>query len=131
MNASQALNAYRSVGAHGAVTDASPHRLVNMLFEGAMDRVATARGAMERGDQQTQGEALGKAIAIIDNLRASLDLQQGGELAQRLRDLYDYMETRLLTAGQERDVDALSEVHGLLGEIRAGWEGIAPEQAGG
>ena len=53
------------------------------------------------------------------------------ELAQRLRDLYDYMEARLLTAGQERDVDALSEVHGLLGEIRAGWEGIAPERAGG
>lgn len=127
MNASNALNAYRTVGAHGAVTDASPYRLIEMLLDGALDRLATARGAMERGDRAQQGELLGRVISIVDNLRASLDHGQGGELSQRLGDLYDYMERRLVEAGQGGDTGAVDEVRSLLGEIRAGWAGIPEE----
>ena len=127
MNSRHALNAYRQTGAQGGVTDASPHQLITMLFNGALDRIASARGAMERGETAKEGEMIGKAISIVDNLRASLDHQQGGELAQRLSDLYEYMERRLLEARRESDPSKLQEVAGLLREIQSGWEEIPAE----
>ena len=130
MNASHALNTYRNVGVQSALDDASPHRLISMLLDGALDRIAAAKGAMERGDTATQGAFLGKAITIIDNMRASLDHQQGGELAGRLADLYDYMERRLLAAGVSADTDALDEVCSLLREVKTGWEQIPEEMRG-
>lgn len=130
MNGSNAINAYRNIGVQGGVTDASPHQLIVMLMDGALGRIASAKGAMERGDRAHQGELLGKTISIIDNLRASLDAERGGELATRLRDLYDYMETRLVEAGSKKDVAALDEVSGLLREIKSGWDEIPAELRG-
>lgn len=130
MNASHALNAYRNVGVQSEVDDASPHRLISMLLDGALDRIASAKGAMERGEKSTQGALLGRAITIIDNMRASLDHQQGGELAGRLADLYDYMERRLLEAGASADTAALDEVSSLLREVKSGWEQIPAEMRG-
>ncbi|MFT4767504.1 MAG: flagellar protein FliS [Glaciecola sp.] len=124
MNASRALNAYKNVGVHSSIEDASPHHLIAMLFDGALDRIASAKGAMERGDTGVQGVLLGKAITIIDNMRASLDHQQGGELSDKLADLYDYMERRLLEAGTKTDPEILDEVSGLLHEVKSGWDQI-------
>jgi flagellar protein FliS len=124
MNASMAMNAYKTVGVQSAVEDASPHHLIAMLFDGALDRIASAKGAMERGDTGVQGALLGKAITIIDNMRASLDHQQGGELAGKLADLYDYIELRLLEAGSKADPQILDEVSGLLREVKSGWDQI-------
>ena len=84
-------------------------------------------GAIERGDKGRQGELLGKAISIIDNLRVSLDQERGGDLAARLGDLYDYMQRRLLQASTESDVAILDEVRSLLKEIKAGWDAIPAE----
>jgi flagellar protein FliS len=130
MNSSQALNAYRSVGVQGGVTDASPHQLIAMLIDGALDRIASARGAMERQDRAQQGALLGRAISIIDSMRASLDHEQGGELAANLAALYDYMERRLLEAGAQADAGMLDEVAGLLREIKSGWDAIPAEHRG-
>jgi flagellar protein FliS len=127
MNGSNAIGAYRNVNAQSGVTDASPHQLITMLMEGALGRIAAAKGAMTRGDTARQGESLGKAIGIIDNMRASLDAQRGGDIAVRLRDLYDYMESRLLEAGSSKDVETLDEVSGLLREIKSGWDAIPDE----
>jgi flagellar protein FliS len=127
MNANRALNAYTRVGTQSGVIDASPHRLISMLFEGATDRIAAARGAMLRGERSRQGELLGRVISIIDNLRASLDAERGGELAALLGDLYDYMQQRLLYASAESDVGALDEGRDLLQEIRSGWDAIPAE----
>lgn len=127
MNASQAMSTYRHVGVQSAVDGASPHRLIAMLLNGALDHIAAARGAMDRGDTATQGSHLGKAITIIDNLRACLDHGQGGELADRLEALYEYMERRLLEAGSKADSAILDEVSGLLREIKTGWDGIPAE----
>ena len=127
MNANRALSAYAAVGVQSGVTDASPHQLISMLFDGAVDRIAAARGAIERGDKGRQGELLGKAISIIDNLRVSLDQERGGDLAARLGDLYDYMQRRLLQASTESDVAILDEVRSLLKEIKAGWDAIPAE----
>ena len=79
-----ALKQYQAVGVQGGVTDASPHQLIGMLLTGALDRIASARGAATRGEVQRKGELLSRSIAIIDNLRASLDREKGGEIAANL-----------------------------------------------
>jgi flagellar protein FliS len=112
------------------VTDASPHQLIGMLLTGALDRVASAKGAVMRNDVQRKGELLSRAIAIVDNLRASLDRQQGGEIAANLADLYDYIEQRLVEANLASNSEILDEVSALLVQIRAGWESIPQEYRG-
>ena len=130
MNGTNAISAYRNIDAQSGVTDASPHQLIAMLMEGALSRIAAAKGAMTRGESARQGEMLGKAISIIDNMRASLDAERGGEVATRLRDLYDYMEAQLLKAGSSKEVATLDEVSGLLREIKSGWDAIPAEFRG-
>lgn len=130
MNGMNAISAYRNVDAQSGVMDASPHQLITMLMEGALSRIAAAKGAMNRGDVAAQGEMLGKAISIIDNMRASLDVERGGDVATRLRDLYDYMESKLLEAGSSKDAAVLDEVSGLMREIKSGWDAIPDELRG-
>ena len=101
--------------------------LISMLFRGALDNIAVARGALERGETALKGEKIGRAIDIIDNLRSSLDMSVGGEVAQNLKDLYDYMESRLLSANVENSIAALEEVASLLGEIGQGWNAMPDE----
>lgn len=121
------INQYRKVQSQSAVNDASPHMLIAMLFRGALDNIAVARGAIERGQAALKGEKIGRAIDIIDNLRSSLDMSVGGEVAQNLKDLYDYIEGRLLTANMEDSTAALEEVASLLGEIAQGWNAMPEE----
>ena len=138
MNASTALEAYKATKTQaGIIDEASPHQLVAMLLDGALQRIAEARGAIERieqagdglavGEIATKGEAIGKAIAILDSLRVTLDHEQGGEIAVNLSGLYDYMTRRLLEANATKDVKMLSEVAGLVKEIKASWSQVPPE----
>jgi flagellar protein FliS len=90
-------------------------------LDGALERVAQATGAMGREEVAKSGESIGKAIGIIDSLRVSLDSEQGGEIAQNLSALYDYMTRRLLEANATKDTAMLTEVAGLLKEIRVAW----------
>lgn len=108
---------------------ASPHQLVCMLMDGALERIVQARAAMEHHLTARKGERIGKAISIIDSLRASLNPDRGGEVAANLAALYDYMVRRLLHANLNDDLDALDEVQRLLKEIKAGWDGIAEQTA--
>jgi flagellar protein FliS len=126
-NSRSAVNHYNQVDTYSAVSGADPHRLVLMLMDGALGKIATARGGMERRDIAAKGEAIGQAIAIIDGLRTSLDLEAGGEIALNLDSLYDYMERRLTEANIHNDPAMLEEVAGLLNEIRAGWQAIPQE----
>lgn len=125
MYASSALKQYQSVNTQARVVDASPHRLIQMLMEGGLTRIAQARGAMERGQTALKGELIGKSIAIVAGLRDSLDHQQGGELAGNLDGLYEYMMTRLTEANISNEPAFLEEVAGLLRDIKAGWDAIA------
>ena len=119
-----ALNQYRSVSVQSGMTDASPHQMITMLLDGALDRVASARGAIDRGEVSRKGELLGSAIAIIDSMRASLDYDKGGEIAVNLGSLYDYIESRLVEANASSNLTLLDEVSSLLREIKAGWTAI-------
>ncbi|TBU93895.1 flagellar export chaperone FliS [Phytopseudomonas dryadis] len=125
MNAIAAMRQYQSVNTQAQAVDASPHRLIQMLMEGGLTRLAQARGAMEREQYALKGELIGKAIGIIGGLRAGLDLQQGGELAENLDNLYDYMVRRLSEANLKNSAEPLDEVAGLLRNVKTGWDAIA------
>lgn len=129
MNAMRALRQYQSVNVNAQVMDASPHRLIQLLINGGLDRIAQARGALERDQQGLKGELIGKAIGIVGGLRAGLNLEQGGELASNLDALYEYMSKRLLEANQHNDLQALDEVAQLLRKVKEGWDGIAGQVA--
>jgi flagellar secretion chaperone FliS len=121
------LAAYSSAQAHGGVAAADPHRLIVMLMDGALERIATARGCMTRGDTAEKARLINRAVSIIGELRSSLDLNSGGPIALNLGELYDYMCRRLLKATAENRVEMLDEVTKLLNEIRTAWVSIPNE----
>ena len=121
-------NPYQSVDAQSAAY-ADPHRLIQMLMEGALSRIAAGRGALERGETAAKGGELGKAIAIIGGLADGLNLEAGGDIASNLEALYDYMQRRLLEANLQNDPALLDEVMLLMREIKSGWDAIAPTVA--
>jgi len=115
-------NAYRNVGIETSVQEASPHQLINLLFEGAREAIVVARSGIETANIPQKGAAITKAIDIILNgLRSCINLEEGGDLAQNLYALYDYMARRLLHANLHNDKAALDEVLKLLAEIHSAW----------
>lgn len=125
-SAKNGANAYARVGIETGVTAASPHQLIVMLFEGALVAVSSALQHMQTGDIAQRGQAISKAIAIIDDgLRASLDKEAGGDIAESLDALYDYMSRQLLLANLKNQPEMLQEVYRLLSELKAAWDGIA------
>ena len=120
--------AYAKVGVETGVSTADPHKLILMLFDGALLQVRSAGVAMQSKDIPGKGMAISKAIEIIVNgLKVSLDVEAGGELAQRLAALYDYMSERLLYANLHNSQPALDEVAGLLATLREAWAEIGAE----
>jgi flagellar protein FliS len=120
-NASK-LAAYRSASAHSGVAAADPHRLVVMLMDGALERIATARGLMSNGSGGAEkAQLLHRAVAIIDELRNSLNFKAGGQVSHNLDALYEYMCTRLMQASAASKPEWLDEVSRLLNEIRSAW----------
>lgn len=124
MKTTGALKEYSQVGVHSGVVSASPHRLIQMLMEGALEKIAAAKGAIARRDIPTKGAQITWAISIIDGLRMSLDMNAGGEIAQNLDRLYDYMTRRLLEANLKTEPAYLDEVAKLLKEIKSAWDAI-------
>ncbi|KIU35198.1 flagellar export chaperone FliS [Atlantibacter hermannii] len=123
-------NAYARIGVESAVMSASPHQLIVLLFDGAMSALVRARLFMQQGETVAKGEALSKAINIIDNgLKAGLDREQGGDLATNLSSLYDYMVRRLLQANLRNDSQAIEEVEGLLSNLADAWKQVSPQLA--
>jgi len=115
------LAAYRSTSVHTGVAASDPHRLIVMLMDGALERVATARGIMKNGGGAEKGPLLHRAVAIIDELRNSLDFKAGGDISNNLDALYDYMCVRIMQANASNKPEWLDEVSRLLGEVRAAW----------
>ena len=127
MPANQALDMYKQVGTHVGVATADPHRLITLLYEGALERIAVAKGALQRGEIAFKGQKIGEAINILDGLLASLDQEKGGELAQNLEELYLYMQRRLLEANLNNDIVILDEVSALVESIKNAWAAISDQ----
>lgn len=122
------INAYRKGNLKQDIASADPHKLTLMLLQGALDRIAYAKGAMERKDLITKADFISKTSAILMHLRDTLDIEIGGEVAQNLFNLYDYMIQRLNDAHVNNDLKLLDEVSSLLTPIRDAWVQI-PETA--
>ncbi|WP_348675043.1 flagellar export chaperone FliS [uncultured Abyssibacter sp.] len=119
-------NPYQQNQVMTGVTGADPHRLIQLLLDGATERMALARGCIQRGDLAGKGERISRTIAIVEALRASLNFDVEGGLAERLDSLYDYVIRRLLDANLHADVGALDEAAELMEEVRGAWASIAP-----
>ncbi len=120
-----ALKQYQQADALSKIDGASPHRLIQMLMDGALEKIFIARSLMVEGRLGPKAEHITWSISIIDGLRLSLDKDLGGEIAQNLDDLYDYMVRRLVVANLENDVKILDEVSDLIKQIKEAWDAIA------
>lgn len=128
MNPMLALRQYQKIGSVAQTSEASPHRLVQMLMEGGLDRIAQAKGALARGDIANKGVFIGKAIAIIGGLREGLDLENANQALLDQDSLYHYMMKRLAEANIKNDAKMLDEVAGLLITVKEGWDAIGALQ---
>ena len=125
MNMNSAVKAYSNVAIESKAHSSDPHKLILMLYQGALLSIASAKNQMMRNEIAAKGKSISQAISIInDGLKASLDLNVGGDLALNLSDLYSYMIQRLLQANMKNDTDILDEVTTLLLELRGAWESI-------
>lgn len=121
----RAASAYKTVAAATSVQGADPHQLVNLLFDALLQAMNQARGALERGDMETKAKALSKAVRILEEgLRGGLNLQEGGELAQRLQAVYSYSVQRLTLANMRNEDALISEVTGLIEPVAQSWKDI-------
>lgn len=117
--------AYGQVSVQSEVLTTNPHRVIQLLMEGVLEKVAIAKGNMERGNKAACGSHISWAISIIDGLRMSLDQNVDHPITHNLDALYDYMARRLLTANIEQKAELLDEVSRLMRNIKEGWDGIA------
>jgi flagellar protein FliS len=125
------LQAYQRVNTQTSITDADPHKLIQLLYNGALERINMAKARMQAKDYEGKGKLISKAIEIIGGLRSFLDFEKGGDLAARLEGLYDYMERTLLEASARNSVEKLDEVADLLRAIKEGWDGIREDVVSG
>lgn len=118
--------AYQQVHVTTGVDNASPHELVGMLFDGLLEMLAEARGALRSGDIARKGRAISRAGRIVDEgLNGGLNMAEGGAIAADLRRLYEYIMLRLVHANARNDDAALAECVALIEPLRSGWSAIA------
>lgn len=126
-----AIGAYAAVGLETGVAAAQPHRLIEMLFEGALEAMAQAKLAIGKGDVAAKGHAISRAIKIIEEgLKVSLD-DRGGQLCSQLRCLYDYISQQLLLASLRNNAQMIDDASALLGDIKQAWTAINPNAGAG
>jgi flagellar protein FliS len=124
---SRAASAYRQVGVQSGVDGASPHTLIKMLFDGLIQSLNAARGALQRGDIAEKGRQIGKAVRILEEgLKGGLNPAQGGEIARNLAALYDYCVSRLTLANMRNDLALVEEVVSLIAPVAQSWSEIGP-----
>ncbi|MCG3721572.1 flagellar export chaperone FliS [Vibrio cincinnatiensis] len=121
------LQAYKKVSVDSQLTAASPHKIVQMLMAGAIERLIQGKAAMQQGNIPVKGERLGKALDIIISLRSSLSMKEGGEIAQNLDMLYEFMITQISTANHKNDPQPIDDVIDIIREIKSAWDQIPAE----
>ena len=122
-----ALRQYKNVDLKATVATASPHKLIQMLFEGALDALAQSKGAIERSDLELRTKQLNKASSIVLGLQDTLDTEKGGEIAENLNALYDYILRALMEANRNNDAEKVQEAMNLLVEVKIGWDQMPSE----
>ena len=125
MRANQkAIASYGDVKVTTGVATANNVQLIQMLFDGLLESLATAKGHIQNGAIVDKGKSIARASRIVLGLQGALDFERGGDLANNLNELYGYVTRRLLHVNARNDLDALEEIFGLMNEIRSAWEGV-------
>lgn len=119
------LRQYQNVRVDADVNTASPHRLVQLLYQGILERMAISKGLIDVNDISGKGRVIGEAINIVQYMRGTLDMEKGGDISANLNNLYEYIERRLLEANLKNDKAILDEVSGLVLDIKSAWDAIA------
>ncbi len=118
------LQAYKKVSVDSQLSSASPHKVIQMLMAGAIERLVQGKAAMLQGNVAVKGERLGKALDIVINLRGCLSLEDGGEIAGNLDQLYDFVITQITTANQNNQPELIDDVIDIIREIKSAWDQI-------
>ena len=121
------LQQYTTTNVQTAIESATPHKLVQMLYEGALDRIAQAKGAIIRKDFESKAKLTNRVIEILTALRGGLDLEKGGEISENLGALYTFMIEQILKASRHNSTDMLEEIAELLRTIKSGWDEMPDE----
>ncbi|PWK49177.1 flagellar export chaperone FliS [Pleionea mediterranea] len=121
------LNAYQKTSTQSGVIDANPHRLIQMLMEGALEKMSKAKGFIDRKEYDKKSHHISWAIKIINGLRDSLDADAGGDLSNNLDDLYEYAIHNLITANQTNNIENVDSAISVIKNIKEGWDGIEDE----
>jgi flagellar protein FliS len=136
MNSQRQAAQYRAVRSHGLVIDASPARLVQIMFEHVLSNLAATQGCMGRikgnlpwTEVKSKGIAIGKAVRLLGQLDSTLDMERGGQIAQNLHNLYGYMLNRLTVANVTNDPEIVAEVAALVRKIKSGWDQIVADES--
>lgn len=123
-NPGLAVQHYQSIKSQTTSIPTTPHHLIQILMQGALEKITLAKTYMQRGETEFKNTHISWAISIIDGLKMSLNQKEGGQIAKNLSDLYDYMSRQLSTANQENSEEILHEVIGLLNEIKSAWDAV-------
>jgi len=129
VNVNSPVKKYHQLDISTSIDAASPHQLISMMFEGVHNRLNQVQGYMRHGDMAGKAKALNACVDILNGLQASLDHEQGGDIAGNLESLYDYMQRRLFRASIDNDLDGIKEVADLLNTLRTAWTAIEPDAA--
>ena len=132
MNAGQkAFQAYKETGTSTAVMDATPHQLTALLFKAVLDKLAIAEGAISRGDVPARCDAISKATNIVIELKSTLDLENGGDVASELDRLYEFSINELLDANSQKSIEKIRSVRAVISQINEAWIQISPNRGDG
>ena len=121
------LQAYKKVSVDSQLSAASPHKVVQMLMAGAIERLIQGKAAMQQGNIPVKGERLGKALDIIISLRGCLSMEDGGDIAKNLDQLYEFMIGQITTANQQNIAEPIDDVIDIVREIKSAWDQIPTE----
>ena len=130
-DANAAIGAYRDIDTRSQVTDASPHRLIQLMMARALTNIGLARSQLREGRIPEKGNNISDAISIINGLQASLNHKADAKMSENFDALYAYMIRQLLEANLQNDDRKLEEVAGLLGELKEAWDAISDQVNGG
>ncbi|MCV6612682.1 MAG: flagellar export chaperone FliS [Amphritea sp.] len=121
------INQYNDVGIRAEILGATPHRLIQMLFEGALQRIYQAKGAIERDQMDLKAAKINEAMAIVEELDSSLEEEESPEFVENMSGLYGYMSQQMMDANIQNDPAKLDEVAGIMTELKAAWDEIPLE----
>ncbi|USD65969.1 flagellar export chaperone FliS [Vibrio sp. SCSIO 43136] len=121
------LQAYKKVSVDSQLSAASPHKIIQMLMAGAIERLIQGKAAMMQGNIAMKGERLGKGLDIIISLRSCLSMDDGGDIAKNLDQLYEFMINQVTVANSKNDPQPIDDVIEIIREIKSAWDQIPSE----